>query len=89
MDTTKTTMNNTIMVTPTITAHQWIDQQGEASSHHKVETDTTRHLSMQCPIESQGRDLQEEVVPHQEDQQEVDTLENLEAHLKSLKADHP
>ena len=87
MDTTKTTMNNTIMVTPTITAHQWIDQQGEASSHHKVETDTTRHLSMQCPIESQGRDLQEEVVHIF--QQEVDTLENLEAHLKSLKADHP
>ena len=82
-------MKNMIKVTPTITAHQWIDQQGEATAHHKVETDTTRYLSTQWPIENQGRDLQEEVVPHQEDQQEVDTLENLEAHLKSLKADHP
>ena len=82
-------MKNMIKVTPTITAHQWIDQQGVATAHHKAETDTTMYLSTQCSIENQGRDLQEEVVPHQEDQQEVDTLENLEVHLKSLKVDHP
>jgi hypothetical protein len=76
-------MKNTIMVTPTTTVnHQWIDQE-EAMAHHRA--DTMSPFSMQCNTENQGKDLQEEVVPHQEGQQEEVTQENLDL-LKTMKA---